>query len=225
MKSIKFLMLLLVATMMAMTIEARTKDDPRMRNVRLTMTDGTQVEGYIPSKYLMWNMQYQVRIADNPEGKKAKKYKAENIEKMEWLTPTEEHPDGEVWEHCQTIYNYMISPSKEDCLLELLYRGKNASVYKARFYIGGLAVNDDSWATWYALKPHGQERAFLVYNASMDKLGGMDYQFKGKEDFATLKGFLEAWWEKDKSLARKQLYDSPSIFCRLYDEWRSTAGK
>lgn len=225
MKPMRFLQLLCALLFLVAPVLARQKDDPKMRYVRLTLTDGQQVEGYIPSKYLMWSIQYQVRLADNPDGKKSKKYKAENIEKMDWVTPTEEHPEGEVWERCQTIYNYMLSPTKEDCLLELLYRGKNASVYKAHIYIGGLAVYESSWATWYALKPHGQERAFLVYNASLDKLAGMDYQFKNKEEYEGLREFIQAWWQKDKTLARKQLNDSPSIFSKLYDEWQASQGK
>lgn len=224
-QAMRTLLIVLAVALFATAAEARKKDDPKMRQVRLTMTDGNKVEGYIPSKYLMWTLQYQVRLSDNADGKKSKKYDAEKIEKMEWLTPTEEHPEGEVWEHCQTIYNYMISPRKEDCLLELLYRGKNASVYKAHIYIGGVAVYENSWATWYALKPNGQERAFLVYNASLDKIAGMDYQFKNKEEFKPLGEFIQTWWKKDKELARKQLNDSPSIFCKLYDEWRASSGK
>ena len=225
MKTIRFMLLFMAALLFATASEARKKDDPKMRLVRLTMTDGRLVEGYIPAKYLMYTLQYQVKVADNPDGKKSKKYKAEDIEKMEWLTPTEEHPEGEVWEHCQTVYKHIISPSKDDCLLELLYRGKNASVYMARIYIGGLAVNENAWATWYALKPHGQEQAFLVYNASLGNFACMDYQFKDNAEFAGLKDFLQAWWDKDKSLAEKQLLDSPSIFSRLYDEWRAASGK
>lgn len=224
MKRLKFLLLFFAVTLLTTTVQAR-KDDPESRRVRLTMTDGTQVEGYIPSKYLMWNIQYQVPVSANADGKKSKKYKAGKIEKMEWLARTEEHPEGEVWEHCQTIYNYMLGPSVEDCLLELLYRGKHASVYQVHIYIGGVAAYESSWATWYALKPHEQERAFLVYNATLGKLGGMTYQFKKKEEYKGLKDFLEEWWDKDKSLARKQVNDSPSIFARLYDEWRANNGK
>lgn len=43
---------------------------------------------------------------------------------MEWLALTEEHPKGEVWEHCQTIARNLIRAVKEDRLMELLYRGK-----------------------------------------------------------------------------------------------------
>ena len=224
MRKMRFLLLLFALAMLATAAYARN-DDPEMRHVRLTMTDGSKVEGYIPSKNLMWNIQFQVKLSDNPEGKKSKKYDAKKLEKMEWIVPTEEHPEGEVWERCQIIYNYMLGPTKQDCLLELLYRGKNASVYKAHIYIGGTAAFENSWATWYALKPHGQERAFLIYNAAMDKIGGMDYQFKNKEEYMGLKGFLQEWWKKDTSLARKQIYDSPSVLSVLFDEWRSASGK
>ena len=149
--------------------QARKNDDPDMRHVRHTFTDGKQLEGYIPQKYMTWATEYVVVLADKPDAKKGKKHKAEKLQKMEWLTPTEEHPEGEVWERCQTIYRYLFKPVKEDCLLELVYRGQAASVYKARIYLPGNGVNTGgSWATWYALKPDGQERAFLLYNASTD---------------------------------------------------------
>lgn len=225
MKTMRMILLLLMATLMTTVADARKKDDPDMRRVRLTMTDGSKLEGYIPSKYMFWAIQYRIPLADNPEGKKSKKYDAKKIAKMEWLTPTEEHPEGEVWEHCQTIYNYMLGPTTEDCLLELLYRGKNASVYRVHIYIGGTAVYESSWATWYAVKPHDDERAFLIYNATLDKLGGMDYQFKKKENYAGWKDFLQTWWKKDKTIARKQVNDSPAILSKLYDEWLATSRK
>ena len=103
--------------------QARKNDDPDMRHVRLTFTDGKQLEGYIPRKYMTWATEYVVVLADKPDAKKGKKHKAEKLQKMEWLTPTEEHPEGEVWERCQTIYRYLFKPVKEDCLLELVYRG------------------------------------------------------------------------------------------------------
>lgn len=83
--------------------QARKNDDPDMRHVRLTFTDGKQLEGYIPQKYMTWATEYVVVLADKPDAKKGKKHKAEKLQKMEWLTPTEEHPEGEVWERCQTI--------------------------------------------------------------------------------------------------------------------------
>lgn len=47
MKAMK-IWLLLAVMLMAIAVHARKNDDPEMRHVRLTMTDGTQVEGYIP---------------------------------------------------------------------------------------------------------------------------------------------------------------------------------
>lgn len=55
---------------------------------------------------------------------KSQKYDAENLTKMEWLTPTEEHPEGMVWEHCQAMSRSTIKSVMQDRLLELLYRGK-----------------------------------------------------------------------------------------------------
>ena len=210
--------------------QARKNDDPDMRHVRLTLNDGKQVEGWIPRKYMTWATEYEVVLADQPDAKKGKKYKAEKLQKIEWLTPTEEHPEGEVWERCHTIYRYLFKPMKEECLLELLYRGKDASVYKARIYLPGNGVNTGgSWATWYALKPNGQERAFLLYNASTDMVPIIklftETQFKGKEEYDGLKDYILEWWGKDKSLARKQVHDSPAIFSTLYDEWKATQGK
>lgn len=127
MKAMK-IWLLLAVMVMAIAVHARKNDDPEMRHVRLTMTDGTQVEGYIPKKHMSWFLEYQVKLSDNPDGKKAKKYDAENLTKMEWLTPTEEHPEGMVWEHCQAMSRSTIKSVMQDRLLELLYRGKNASV-------------------------------------------------------------------------------------------------
>ena len=49
MKAMK-IWLLLAVMVMAIAVHARKNDDPEMRHVRLTMTDGTQVEGYIPKK-------------------------------------------------------------------------------------------------------------------------------------------------------------------------------
>lgn len=205
---------------------ARKNDDPDMRHVRLTLTDGTQVEGYIPKKYMTWVLEYEVVLADTPDKKKGKKYKAEILSTMEWLTPTEEHPEGEVWERCQTMSRNTIGTGKEERLLELLYRGKNASVYKAHVYLPGNGVNTGpSWATWYALKPNGQERAFVIYNASTARMGKLDKQFKGKEEYDSLKDYINEWWDKDKSLARKQINDSPSIFSHIYDEWKASSGK
>lgn len=216
--------------LLPLAAQAKRSDDPDMRRVRLTMTNGKQVEGYIPRKYMNWTAQYVVVLADKPDAKKGKKYKAEKLAKMEWLTLTEEHPEGEVWERCQTIYRYMFRAVKEECLLELVYRGQNASVYRAHMFIPGNGVNTvGSWATWYALKPDGQERAFLLYNATLDKMPliGMfrDMQFNGKEEFDGFQAYIEAWWDKDKKLARKQVNDSPAIFSTLYDEWKASAGK
>ena len=210
--------------------QARKNDDPDMRHVRLTFTDGKQLEGYIPQKYMTWATEYVVVLADKPDAKKGKKHKAEKLQKMEWLTPTEEHPEGEVWERCQTIYRYLFKPVKEDCLLEPVYRGQAASVYKARIYLPGNGVNTGgSWATWYALKPDGQERAFLLYNASTDMVPiiklFMQMQFKDKDEYEGLKDYIQAWWENDKKLARRQVHDSPAIFSTLYDEWRATQGR
>ncbi len=221
----------LAATVLATAGHARRNDDPNMRHVRLTLTDGKQVEGYIPKKKMNWgSMQYTVVLSNKPDGKKGEKYKAEKLEKMEWLTPTEEHPEGEVWERCQTIYRYMIRPVKADCLLELLFRGQNASVYKAHIYLVGNGVNTKgTWVTWYALKPNGQERAFLLYNVSLGSMPGMklfmETQFKDKEEYDGLKEYIRAWWEKDKKLARKQVGDSPAIFSTLYDEWKAGSGE
>ena len=50
-------------------------------------------------------------------------------------------------------------------------------------------------------------------------------QFKGKEEYDGLKDYILEWWGKDKSLARKQVHDSPAIFSTLYDEWKATQGK
>lgn len=86
--------LLIAVMMVAIAAHARKNDDPEMRHVRLTMMDGKQIEGYIPKKYMGWALEYQVRLAENPDGKKAKKYDAEKIAKMEWLALTEEHPEG-----------------------------------------------------------------------------------------------------------------------------------
>lgn len=215
---------------MPVVAQARREDDPDMRRVRLTMTNGKQVEGYILHKYMGWAAQYEVVLADKPDAKKGKKYKAAKLTKMEWLTPTEEHPEGEVWERCQTIYRYMFRGVKEECLLELVYRGQGASVYRAHIYLVGNGVSaGGSWATWYALKPDGQERAFLLYNVSMDMmpLSGLavELQFKEKEEFDGLKDYIRTWWTNDKKLARKQVHDSPAIFSTLYDEWKATAGK
>ena len=102
MKAMKF-WLLIAVMVVAIAAHARKNDDPEMRHVRLTMMDGKQIEGYIPKKYMGWALEYQVRLAEHPDGKKAKKYDAEKVTKMEWLALTEEHPEGEVWEHCQTI--------------------------------------------------------------------------------------------------------------------------
>lgn len=163
MKAMKF-WLLIAVMMVAIAAHARKNDDPEMRHVRLTMMDGKQIEGYIPKKYMGWALEYQVRLAENPDGKKAKKYDAEKIAKMEWLALTEEHPEGEVWEHCQTIARNSIRAVKEDRLMELLYRGKNASVYQVHVFLPGNGINTgNSWATWYALKPNGQKRAFILY--------------------------------------------------------------
>ena len=134
MKAMK-IWLLLAVMVVAISAHARKNDDPEMRHVRLTMTDGTQVEGYIPKKHMSWFLEYQVKLSDNPDGKKAKKYDAENLTKMEWLTPTEEHPEGMVWEHCQAMSRSTIKSVMQDRLLELLYRGKNASVYKAHVFL------------------------------------------------------------------------------------------
>lgn len=216
----------MVAMVVAVTAQARNNDDPEMRHVRLTLTNGKQVEGYIPKKYMVWGLQFEVIIADKPDGKKGKKYDSDDLSKMEWLAKTEEHPEGEVWEQCQIVARAALRFVKWNALLELLYRGKNASVYKVHVYLPGNGVNTGaSWATWYALKPHGQERAFQIYNASNDKMGGLDRQFKGKEEYNGLKDYILEWWKKDKSLARKQINDSPAIFSHIYDEWKASAGK
>lgn len=225
-RTIRLMLLLMAAMVLATTSQARKNDDPDLRHVRLTTTDGKTIEGWIPRKQMTWIMQYQVVLADKPDAKKGKKYKAEKLQKMDWLTPTEEHPDGEVWERCQTIYRYMFAPVKEECLLELVYRGENALVYKARIFLAGNGTTSrNSWVTWYALKPNGQERAFLIYNVSLDKLGSFHTQFKNKEEYDGFKDFLEAWYDKDKKLAKKQVADSPAIISTLFDEWKSTSGK
>lgn len=117
MKAMK-IWLLLAVMVMTIAVHARKNDDPEMRHVRLTMTDGTQVEGYIPKKHMSWFLEYQVKLSDNPDGKKAKKYDAENLTKMEWLTPTEEHPEGMVWEHCQAMSRSTIKSVMQDRLLD-----------------------------------------------------------------------------------------------------------
>lgn len=73
MKTLKFWILLLAVMVVAISAQARKNDDPEMRHVRLTMMDGKQVEGYIPKKYMTWMLEYQVRLSENPNGKKAKK--------------------------------------------------------------------------------------------------------------------------------------------------------
>ena len=74
MKTLKFWILLLAVMVVAISAHARKNDDPEMRHVRLTMMDGKQVEGYIPKKYMTWMLEYQVRLYENTNGKKAKKY-------------------------------------------------------------------------------------------------------------------------------------------------------
>ena len=176
MKAMKF-WLLMAVMVVAIAAHARKNDDPEMRHVRLTMMDGKQIEGYIPKKYMGWALEYQVRLAENPDGKKAKKYDAEKVTKMEWLALTEEHPEGEVW------------------------------------------------ATWYALKPNGQKRAFILYNATLGKMGSLDRQFKDQKEYEGLKNYILEWWNKDKSLARKQLNDGVAIFSHIYDEWKAASSK
>lgn len=225
MKAMKF-WLLMAVMVVAIAAHARKNDDPEMRHVRLTMMDGKQIEGYIPKKYMGWALEYQVRLDENPDGKKAKKYDAEKVTKMEWLALTEEHPEGEVWEHCQTIARNSIRTVKEDRLMELLYRGKNASVYQVHVFLPGNGINTgNSWATWYALKPNGQERAFILYNATLGKMGSLDRQFKDQKEYEGLKDYILEWWNKDKSLARKQLNDGVAIFSHTYDEWKAASSK
>ena len=68
------------------------------------MMDGKQIEGYTPKKYMGWALEYQVRLAENPDGKKAKKYDAgEKTTKMEWLALTRNTWKVKCGEHCQTI--------------------------------------------------------------------------------------------------------------------------
>ena len=225
MKAMK-IWLLLAVMVMAIAVHARKNDDPEMRHVRLTMTDGTQVEGYIPKKHMSWFLEYQVKLSDNPDGKKAQKYDAENLTKMEWLTPTEEHPEGMVWEHCQAMSRSTIKSVMQDRILELLYRGKNASVYKAHVFLPGNGINTGaSWATWYVLKPNGQKRAFIIYNATLDKMGSLDKQFKDQNEYEGLKEYILEWWNKDKKLARKQINDGVAIFSNIYDEWKASSSK
>lgn len=225
MRTLKIWLLFMVAMVVAIAAHAR-KDDPDMRHVRLTMTDGKQVEGYIPKKYMTWGLEYQVVLSDKFDAKKGKKYNAEDLDKIEWLALTEEHPEGEVWERCQVIARNAISAVKVERLFELLYRGKNASVYRGHVYLPGNGVNTGaSWASWLVLNPNDQDRAFMIYNESNSRMGGLDRQFKGKEELNGLKEYLLAWWQKDKSLARKQVDDSPAIFSHLYDEWKASSGK
>lgn len=65
---------------------------------------------------------------------KSQKYDAENLTKMEWLTPTEEHPEGMVWEHCQAMSRNTIKSVMQDRLLELLYRGKMHLFIRLTFF-------------------------------------------------------------------------------------------
>lgn len=218
MKTMKIWLFFGAVMMVAISAHARKNNDPEMRHVRLTMMDGKQMEGYIPKKLL----EYQVRLSENPNGK----YDVEKVAKMEWLARTEEHPEGEVWEHAQTIARNSIRAVKEDRLMELLYRGKNASVYRVHVFLPGNGINTgNSWATWYALKPNGQERAFILYNASLDKMSSLDRQFKDQNEYEGLKEYILEWWNKDKKLARKQINDGVAIFSHVYDEWKACSSK
>lgn len=87
MKAMKF-WLLIAVMMVAIAAHARKNDDPEMRHVRLTMMDGKQIEGYIPKKYMGWALEYQVRLAENPDGKKAKKYDAEKKNNQDGMACT-----------------------------------------------------------------------------------------------------------------------------------------
>ena len=100
------------------------------------------------------------------------------------------------------------------------------SVYQVHVFLPGNGINTgNSWATWYALKPNGQERAFILYNATLGKMGSLDRQFKDQKEYEGLKNYILEWWNKDKSLARKQLNDGVAIFSHIYDEWKATSGK
>lgn len=110
--------------------------------------------------------------------------------------------------------------------MELLYRGKNASVYQVHVFLPGNGINTgNSWATWYALKPNGQKRAFILYNATLGKMGSLDRQFKDQKEYEGLKNYILEWWNKDKSIARKQLNDGVAIFSHIYDEWKAASSK
>ena len=37
--------------------------------------------------------------------------------------------------------------------------------------------------------------------------------------------YILEWWNKDKSLARKQLNDGVAIFSHIYDEWKAASSK
>ena len=56
-------------------------------------------------------------------------------------------------------------------------------------------------------------------------MGSLDRQFKDQKEYEGLKDYILEWWNKDKSLARKQLNDGVAIFSHIYDEWKAASCK
>lgn len=56
-------------------------------------------------------------------------------------------------------------------------------------------------------------------------MGSLDRQFKDQKEYEELKDYILEWWNKDKSLARKQLNDGVAIFSHIYDEWKAASSK
>ena len=65
----------------------------------------------------------------------------------------------------------------------------------------------------------------VLYNATLGKMGSLDRQFKDQKEYEGLKDYILEWWNKDKSLARKQLNDGVAIFSHIYDEWKAASSK
>lgn len=218
------LLSIIVSLLIAATLNAQ-KHDPENDHVRVTLTNGTVVEGYIQTYWvngkLFKRMNTSFTMTDKPDGKDSKRYDAETVKAIDFVTPSSadgrfDHLESQTVANPSTLYPKRIRK-------QFVYKegeSGNGSIYwwngidQQNMQLGKMNIS-----TIYGVKLNGDSVIVPFMTGNVISLNAMRIRCKrsrpGLVDYVdkrVLKGGKKLW---------TAIAESPMLFLKICEDYIS----